>query len=156
LAALIHALPFCHTELRAAKPKPECYPKEINTLGDHIRGRRLDLELLQAQVAEQIGVDTTTICSWEGNTSLPAIRYVPAILSFLGYNPFPPAQTLAERLVTARKMLGLSQRELALSVGVDPGTLQSWEAEQHKPTGRSAERVERFLGTLGNLADSGN
>ncbi len=29
-------------------------------------------------------------------------------------------------------MLGLSQRRLALSLGVNPGTLQSWEAGQHK------------------------
>jgi DNA-binding transcriptional regulator YiaG len=82
---------------------------------------------------------------WESNASLPAIRYVPAILSFLGYDPFPPAQTFADRLTTARKVLGLSQRRLALSLGVDPGTLQSWEAGRHKPTERSVERVERFL-----------
>jgi hypothetical protein len=39
------ALPFCHTELRASKPKPSHYPKQLNTLGDHIRTRRLDLRL---------------------------------------------------------------------------------------------------------------
>jgi transcriptional regulator with XRE-family HTH domain len=87
---------------------------------------------------------------WESNASLPAIRYVPAILSFLGYDPFPPAQTLGDRLISARKLLGLSQRKLALSLRVDPGTLQSWEAEQHKPTGRSVERVEGFLETFGD------
>jgi DNA-binding XRE family transcriptional regulator len=68
----------------------------------------------------QIGVDKTTVCNWESNASLPAIRYIPAILQFLGYDPFPPAQTLAERLTTARKVLGLSQQKLALLVGVDP------------------------------------
>ena len=101
-------MPFCHAELRAAKPKPSCYPKKISTLGDHIRSRRLDLDLFQSDVAEQIGVDTTTICNWESNASIPAIRYIPAVRQFLGYDPFPPAQTLAERLVTARKGLGLS------------------------------------------------
>jgi transcriptional regulator with XRE-family HTH domain len=143
-------LPFCHAGLRAVRPKLESYPKEVNTLGDHIRSCRLDRTLLQGQIAEQIGVDKTTICNWESNASLPAIRYIPAILQFLGYNPFPPTKTFAERLVTARKVLGLSQRKLALSLGVDPGTLQHWEAERHKPTGRSAERVEGFLETLGN------
>ena len=147
-------MPFCHAELRAAKPKPSRYPKEINTLGDHIRSRRLDLDLFQSDVAEQIGVDTTTIYNWEGNASTPAIRYVPAILRFLGYNPLPPAQTFVERLSSARKVLGLSQRELALRVGVDPGTWQSWEAGEHKPTGRSVEKVEQFLETFGALAAS--
>jgi DNA-binding XRE family transcriptional regulator len=65
LPALIPALPFCHSELRAVRPKSDRYPKEINTLGDHIRSRRLDLNLLQMQVAEQIGVDEITITNWE-------------------------------------------------------------------------------------------
>jgi transcriptional regulator with XRE-family HTH domain len=149
-------LPFCHAELRAAKPKRECYPKQISTLGSHIRSRRLDLGLFQSDVAEQIGVDATTICTWESNASLPAIRYVPAILDFLGYDPLPPAKTLAERLVTARKVLGLSQRGLAQLLGVDPATLQSWEAGEHKPTRASVEKVERFLEALGTLAAPGN
>jgi transcriptional regulator with XRE-family HTH domain len=148
-------LPFCHAELRAAKPKLECYPKEINTLGDHLRSCRLDRNLFQRQVAEQIGVDMTTVCNWESNASSPAIRYIPAILQFLEYDPFPSGYTLAERLASVRKVLGLSQRKLALSLGVDPGTLQSWEAEQHEPTRRSVERVERFLGTFGELTASG-
>jgi DNA-binding XRE family transcriptional regulator len=89
----------------ATKPKPSHYPKLLNTLGDHIR-RRLDLGLFQSTVAEPIGVDPTTIHNWEGNKSLPAIRYIPAILRFLGYNPFPSARTFPEQLATVRRMLG--------------------------------------------------
>jgi DNA-binding transcriptional regulator YiaG len=138
-------LPFCHAELRATKPKPSHYPKRLNTLGDHLRSRRLDLGLFQSKVAEHIGVDTTTIHNWEGNKSVPAIRYIPAILRFLGYNPFPPALTLPERLATVRKMLGMSQRNLAEFLGVDPGTLQGWEAGQHEPIGRNVALIDRFL-----------
>ena len=90
-------------------------------------------------------MDATTICNWESNASTPAIRHIPAIIEFLGYDPFPSAQTLAERLATARKVLGLSQSRLALVLGVDPGTLQSWEAGQHEPMGGNVERIERFL-----------
>ncbi len=138
-------MPFCHAELRAQKPKPSHYPKLLNTLGDHIRSRRLDLGLFQSLVAEQVGVATTTIHNWEGNKSVPATRHIPAILRFLEYNPFPPPQTLPERLTVMRKALGLSQRKLAELLGVDPGTLQSWEAGQHEPIGRNAELIERFL-----------
>jgi len=88
-----------------------------------------------------------TIHNWEGNKSSPAIRYIPAILRFLRYNAFPPAQTLPERLSTFRKMLGMSQRKLAESLGVDPGTLQNWEAGQHEPIGKHAELIHRFLGS---------
>ena len=145
-------LPFCHTELRALKPKPSHYPKKLNTLGDHIRSRRLNLDLLQSDVAGKIGVDTTTICNWESNASTPAIRNLPAIIQFLGYNPLPPAQTFVERLTSARRVLGVSQRNLALSLGVDPGTWQSWEAGQHKPIGRNVDLIEGFLRTCGGHA----
>jgi len=72
----IPALPFCHAELRASKPKHAHYPKEINTLSDHILKRRLNLSLLQREVADQIGVDETTITHWERNATTPPIRYI--------------------------------------------------------------------------------
>ena len=142
---LIPALPFCHAELRASKPKPPHYPREINTLGDHIRNRRLDLKLFQKQVADRIGVDETTITNWEGNASVPATRYMPAILQFLGHDPLPPAISIPERLATARRVLGLSQRKMAEKLGIDPATLQGWEVGQHKPTGKNLDLIARVL-----------
>jgi transcriptional regulator with XRE-family HTH domain len=115
-------LPFCHAELRAPKPRPEHYPKEINSLGDHIRTRRLNLKLLQRQVAEHIGVNAATITNWERNASNPVVRYMPAIIKFLGYDPLPPASSLPEHLAAARRELGLTQRRMAERLGVDPST----------------------------------
>ena len=45
-------------------------PEELNTIGDHLRRRRLVLKLLQRQVADQIGVDKASIYNWEGNRSV--------------------------------------------------------------------------------------
>ncbi len=114
-------------------------------MGDHIRGRRLDLELLQSDVAEQIGVDNTTICNWESNASTPAIRYLPAIIQFLGYDPQPSSDSFPDRLATTRRTLGLSQRKMAEKLGVDPSTLQGWESGRHQPTGKSLEIIGRIL-----------
>ena len=72
-------------------------------LGDHIRSRRLNLNLLQRQVGERIRVDTTTITNWERNATTPAIRYIPAIIEFLGYDPQAAADSFPDRLATARK-----------------------------------------------------
>ncbi|MGB8477993.1 MAG: helix-turn-helix transcriptional regulator [Acidobacteriaceae bacterium] len=138
-------MPFCHAELRAAKPKPSQYPKKINTLGDHIRTRRLDLKLLQGQVADQIGVHEQTITGWERNATSPEIHYIPAILNFLGYDPLPPAISLPERLAAARRRLGLSQRKMAGKLGIDPATLMGWEAGRHQPTGKSLDFIARVL-----------
>jgi hypothetical protein len=49
-------LPFCHFEARAARTKSERYPNELNTLGDHIRARRIDHGIYQSSVATLIGV----------------------------------------------------------------------------------------------------
>jgi DNA-binding XRE family transcriptional regulator len=139
------ALPFCHFELRAVRPRPSQYPKQINSLGDHIRTRRLDLNLLQEQVADQIGVHEQTISGWERNATVPEVRYMPAIIQFLGFDPLPPAKSLPNRLAAARRALGLSQRKMAEKLGVDPATLMGWEAERHQPTWKSWEAITRVL-----------
>ena len=105
----------------------------------------MDLKLLQKQVAEQIGVHEMTITGWEGNATMPEVRYMPAIIQFLGYNPLLAASSLSERLVTARRALGLSQRKMAAKLGVDPSTLMGWEAGRHQPTGKSLDLIRRVL-----------
>src|SRR6266478_5896290 len=86
-------LPFCHVALNAAKPSPN-YLKTLETLGDHIRNRRLELGRFQRQVAEEIGVNETTVFNWERNKARPQIHYLPRILKFLGYNPLPVSESL--------------------------------------------------------------
>src|SRR5882724_11626771 len=61
------ALPFCHFVIKAQKPKHSHYPNEINTLGDHLRARRLTLGLTQKQMAQQLRIDETTVHNWETN-----------------------------------------------------------------------------------------
>ena len=88
--------------------------------------------------------NSTTVHNWESNTSLPAIRYLPAIIQFLGYDPQPSVDSFPDRLATARRTLGLSQRKMAEKLGIDPGTLQGWEAGRHQPTGKSLEIIGRM------------
>jgi transcriptional regulator with XRE-family HTH domain len=40
--------------------------------------------------------------------------------------------------------MGLTQKELAKRLGVDPGTLAGWERSEPEPAGRFLEAVERF------------
>ena len=120
-------------------------PLEPKTVGDHMRKRRLGLKMLQKDVAAQIGVDTTSIHNWETNVSQPSLEYMPAIIDFVGYNPLPAANTVAEKLVRQRTSLGLSQKESAERLGVDAGTLGRWEHGEREPTGVFLVRVKRFL-----------
>ena len=70
---------------------------------------------------------------------------MPEIIAFLGGNPLPSANTLAEQLVRQRTTLGLSRKEAAAKIGVDPGTLARWERGEREPAGGHLGRVKRFL-----------
>jgi len=77
------ALPFCHVSLKAPKPLPEAYPKAPTTLGDHLRKKRLDMGLLQREVAVLLGVHASTINNWENNLRDPSSRRKDKIVRFL-------------------------------------------------------------------------
>lgn len=49
--------------------------------------RRLELNLLQREVAQRLGVKTDTILNWEHNRTTPTLRYLPRVIAFLGYDP---------------------------------------------------------------------
>src|SRR5579859_826267 len=142
---LIPALPFCHAILKAPRPPSDAYPKQINTLGDHIKKRRLELGLLQKQAAQRIGVNESTIQNWEGQHRHPALHCMPAIIQFLGYNPLPEVNTFADKLTRYRVSLGITQEALAKTIGIDKSTLARWERGDRTPTGLYHELVEKLL-----------
>jgi len=143
----IPALPFCKVTLKAQKPAPDAYPKKLKTLGDHLRKKRLDLKLLQKEVAQKLGVDEATICNWENNRSSSSLCYIPKIVEFLGYVPdCIKANTLGKRITTLRKLLGITQKELAHRLGVDPGTLACWERDKSNPHKRLLTKLNVLLG----------
>ncbi len=104
-------LPVGRKALRAAKPKP--YPSVPVTLGEHVKTRRIQLGLLQRELAKQLGVSEWTLRHWEKDTTTPAIRFVPRIIAFLGYDPYPEPIDLSQRLFSAGRRQGLSICELA-------------------------------------------
>jgi transcriptional regulator with XRE-family HTH domain len=53
---------------------------------------------------------------------------------------------MGEQLVRQRTSLGLSQKEAAERLGVDPGTLAKWERGEREPAGAFLARVKQFLG----------
>ena len=110
-------------------------PVQPQTVGDHLRKRRLGLKMFQKEVAEQLGVDKTTVHNWEVNASSPEVQYMPAIINFLGYDPLPEGEGWGERLVRHRTAMGLLQKEAAQRLGVDPGTLAKWEQGKREPQG---------------------
>ncbi|MCZ7601621.1 MAG: helix-turn-helix domain-containing protein [Melioribacteraceae bacterium] len=120
------ALPICYLTLTAKKSTN--IPQNPQTLGEHIRKRRLEKHLLQSDVANIIRVSETTIFNWENSYSAPQILFIPRILKFLGYNPLPSKfSPLVEKIISYRYENGLTQRALAQKLNINVSTLRRWE-----------------------------
>ena len=134
------AIPFCCLTLTAPIPPDLACPVELGTAGNHIRKRRLDLGLLQREVAKTIGVDASSVCNWENGRCEPEFGHLPSIIRFLRYDSAPEGKALGQRVRRTRRALGLSQKKL----GIDPSTVRDIEAEQ-LPGPRLPALVDAFL-----------
>ena len=136
-------MPFCHLSLSAKKPSK--LPKTLDTWGDHIKKRRLELGLYQRELAERLGVHGSTVTNWELDRSGPALRLFPRIIEFLGYVPdVDRPLTVDQEIVCRRRLLGLSQKKLAKLLGVDPSTLGRWENGGTQPSEKLSKRLEEW------------
>jgi len=108
---------FLPLRLKAPRTDPRL-PKELRTLGDHIRKKRIELGLLQRQVADRLGADPQSVNAWDRNYRQPVLHRLPAIAAFLGYDldALPADAPLGLRIASKRRRLGLSQKALARSL----------------------------------------
>lgn len=90
----------------------------------------------------QLAVNKDTILNWEVGRAAPALRQWPALIRFLGYRPFSVNGVLPEQLKAHRRIHGLSQKRLAVMLGVDPSTLARWERGRGEPGAAHAKRIE--------------
>jgi transcriptional regulator with XRE-family HTH domain len=92
-------VPFCRqTPLTLKAPRTKDYPEKPQTLGEHLKKRRRELGLLQREAAERMGVSTDRVVNWENDKTAPVAAQFRPVVAFLGYDPTPEPQTLAERL----------------------------------------------------------
>lgn len=117
----------------------------MKTIADHLRKRRLELGLLQREVARKIGVSTATVTHWELGERQSAVRHLPAIIRFLGYSPLAEGTTLPERLLVWRQVQGVSRKRAARVLQVDESTLARWERGKGMPGPQSSRKVGEIL-----------
>jgi DNA-binding transcriptional regulator YiaG len=87
-------LPFCHLQIKALRsPYPRLWKctqtasKAPKTLGEHVKKRRLELHLLQSQLARLLRVDRASVQNWERSIHEPNAEVIPNVIDFLGYDP---------------------------------------------------------------------
>ncbi len=145
------ALPFCHVEFNAKKPLPKSYPKALLTLGDHIRRKRLDLNLLQTDAANMVNVDEMTIVGWELNHSRPLATHIPKIIEFLDYVPEDlfPTDTSGQKIKRYRLLHGMTRMQLAIEFHIDEATVRRLETDKGKHFPQTLAKIVGILKALG-------
>lgn len=64
-------------------------------MGDRLKKRRYELGLRQKDLAASLKVNDRTICNWENDQTVPAVRYLSRIVEFLGSAPAEGKQNIA-------------------------------------------------------------
>ncbi len=124
------------------KPLGINYPRVPKTIGEHLRKRRMDLNLLQKDIAKVFGVVEETITNWENGHAILQVRYYPKLIAFLGYYPFPEdITTIGGRIRKYRYSHGLSHKKMGKLLGVDGSTICSWENNHTEPSPKVLQTV---------------
>jgi transcriptional regulator with XRE-family HTH domain len=126
--------------------RPDVEADQGDSLGARLRRRRRELGLRQDEAAKLLGVDPKSVMWWERDERPPIVSAYPAIISFLGSEPWPEPQTLGEALLAERRRRGIEIRKAAALAGVDEGTWRRWERGEWKATPRTVPAISLFLG----------
>ena len=128
------------------------YPASPTSVGEHIRKRRLDLKLFQIDAARRIGCNEMSVVNWENRHTQPALSHMAGIVEFLGFDPLPEGDDFAGKLLHHRKLRGISQKQFAAQIGIDPGTLGRWERGECQPDEKLLRKVRKAGLGMGNAA----
>ena len=130
--------------LKAWKPKD--WTDRPVTLGDHLKKARKERGLLQREVAMALRVDSMSIVNWEKNRTEIGVRFVPAIIQWLGYDPLPRPSSIGEWIALERTRRGLARRALADALGWDESTVREYEEGDRPPNGPRLAQLYALLG----------
>ena len=166
-------LPFYDRTVSVPRAKylPSCnrgipVPKDPTTLGGHLRKRRLQLKIFQAEAARKLRVSNRTLSLWECDRLYPGWSYWPRIVTYLNHDPFidstlgrpkgnetkgvaflssQPPTTIGQKIAKRRLELKKNRTQCAKELGISVKTLWGWENGQHKISRLFQERIKRFI-----------
>jgi transcriptional regulator with XRE-family HTH domain len=101
------------------------------------------------------GLTPATLGSIEKNRSsatLESLRKLAQVLdaplSYLGCFESLPEETLGQKIRKARHFLGLTKKEMALTIGVNARTVYDWECGKRKPDTGNMVLINDLLSVL--------
>lgn len=143
-------LPFCHFTITLPVGRIKTFilnkkgfkaaPK---TLGNHLLNRRLSLGLRQEDVASRLGTQREVYERWEQDKRLPVVSEWPGLIEFLG--SYPDLDLGGNPILKARRLLGLTQKELARKLHIDDDRLRQLEQGISVDDSQIEKRISTLL-----------
>ena len=121
----------------------------------------------QRQLAEMVGVHKGTISKWEAGVTIPPVPYISLLFKILGMHLKTEETTAAKSLIDPlevrpvtkpspmenigklirgkREEWEVSKTELGNHLGVDRGTIASWENDEFVPNVTNLNRIQEWL-----------
>lgn len=124
-------------------------PPDSRAWGYYLKLIRQAQALTTQAVAVQLNISVRTLTYWELLNGAPSAHYIPAIIRFLGFVPWPctPYQpTLPEAIRNAREIKGWNQGDLARQMGVTQAIVSRIELGKRAAKWK-IERMESLLNT---------
>jgi transcriptional regulator with XRE-family HTH domain len=166
-------LPFCDRTVSVARKDvapvwTRSFPiaKEPTTLGEHLKKKRFLAGIRQSEAAQRLAVSKRTLSLWECDNVYPAWPQQPAVIAYLGYDPFTNPEfgrpkgnetkfvailaltgplSFGQQIRKRRLELKKNGSECAKELGVSVKTLRGWETDQCQPGALLWKRVTEFL-----------
>ena len=114
----------------------------------------MDLGLTQEEVAQRLGVPPSAISEWEEGHYGPSAGRWPAVLGFLGSDPYNEPESFVEALDAIRRR-GWELQTLAQHLGISTSTMTRWQAGAMPWSRRARAAVAQLLSEHG-LAGPGD
>ena len=126
----------------------ERLPKSLESIGDHLRKKRLERSLSVKEVLQYFSITSpSNYNNWEVKKSIQIpVQHYPEIVSFLNYCPIETFVTEGEKLALYRKYAGLTQRELAEKIGCRDATITKWEKGQNRIPKLQTTNIQEVFG----------
>lgn len=136
-------IPGVPLHLRAIKP--EVVALSGDDLPSRLRRRRKELGLHQPEAAALLGISKASMWQWEMGIAVPEDRYYPAIICFLGYEPWPEPRTDGERFRAERLRRGLSINQAARLVHLAFDTVALFEKDKRRLSPANRTKLDAFM-----------
>ena len=116
-------------------------------IGRLIHDKRTSCGITKRALAKRLNIHPDVVGLWERGIHQPRVGQYPAIMKFLGGPRISASQTLAEKIIKARYLMGWSQEKMADYLGVSERSVARWEKGQEPPIER-ASSIEMKISPL--------